>query len=113
MASTANSLNDPWVRSGLSQKQQILMKRYFEALDAEPEKGAKDWANTFADDAKFVNGIRVIEGSKGARGTNYPRFVTYLQKISFGTRKISILERMAKLVPCRKANIRIARLRGF
>jgi hypothetical protein len=41
------------------------MKRYFEVLDAEPEKGAKDWANTFADDGKFVNGTRIIEGSKG------------------------------------------------
>lgn len=66
MVSAADSVNDPWAKSGLPQKQQSLMKRYFQALDAEPGQGAKDWANTFADDAKFVNGIRVIEGSKGA-----------------------------------------------
>lgn len=41
------------------------MKRYFEVLDTEPDKGAKDWANTFAEDGKFVNGEMILEGSKG------------------------------------------------
>lgn len=41
------------------------MKRYFELLDTEPDKGAKGWANTFAEDGKFVNGTRILEGAKG------------------------------------------------
>jgi hypothetical protein len=65
MSSAADNSVDPWVSSGLPRRQQFFMKRYFEVLDAEPEKGAKDWANTFADDGKFVNGTRIIEGSKG------------------------------------------------
>ena len=65
MPSAADNPVDPWVSSGLPQRQQEFMKRYFEVLDTEPEKGAKDWANTFADDGKFVNGTRILEGSKG------------------------------------------------
>lgn len=65
MPSAANDIVDPWAASGLPQRQQAFLKQYFEALDAEPEKGARDWANSFAEDGKFVSGTMVIETSKG------------------------------------------------
>jgi hypothetical protein len=93
------------------------MRRYFEVLDTEPEKGAKDWANTFADDGKFVNGTRILEGSKGVWGaiSHHPDLALPLisRKQSFRTRTIPVLDRMAELVPCRQACLRAAGLRGF
>jgi len=65
MSSATNHVVDPWAASGLPQKHQNFLKQYFEALDAEPEKGARDWANSFTEDGKFVNGTRVIESSNG------------------------------------------------
>ncbi|KEF52957.1 uncharacterized protein A1O9_10863 [Exophiala aquamarina CBS 119918] len=71
MASASHNLADPWTASGLPQRQQAFLKQYFEALDAEPEKGARNWANSFAEGGKFVNGTMVIESSKDLEQERY------------------------------------------
>ncbi|KAK5042926.1 hypothetical protein LTR84_012015 [Exophiala bonariae] len=65
MNSNSNNVADVWATSGIPQKQQAFLKRYFEVLDAEPEKGAQEWANSFAEGGRFVNGTMVIENSNG------------------------------------------------
>ena len=62
----SNSTNaDPWMESGLPDRQVSFFKKYFEDLDSETDAGATDWAECWAENGDFIQGTMILKGPKG------------------------------------------------